>query len=111
MKKCEKGLHFYEDFHRQCPECKLEYIKRWQKNNSDKVNKRTPKWLSKLQNDHIKLFYEAAVKMTKEIGIKFDVDHIIPLQGKNTSGLHVPWNLQVITETENCIKHNKEIKS
>ena len=37
---------------------------------------------------------------------KLVVDHIIPLQGKNISGLHVYDNLQIITETENSIKHN-----
>lgn len=68
---------------------------------------RTPQWLSKLQKDNMKLFYEAAAKMTKEIGIKFAVDHIIPLQNENVSGLHVPWNLQVLTKKENCSKGNE----
>lgn len=38
---------------------------------------------------------------------KFVVDHIIPLQGKNVSGLHIESNLQIITNTENARKHNK----
>ncbi len=67
---------------------------------------RTPKWLSDLHFEHIKLFYEAAAHMTTEIGMKFHVDHIVPLQGKNVSGLHVPWNLQVLTRSENSIKGN-----
>jgi len=40
---------------------------------------------------------------------KFVVDHIVPLQGKLVSGLHVEYNLQIITSTENSSKGNKFI--
>ena len=69
--------------------------------------KRTPKWLTKADNDAMVALYEEAAKLSKETGIKYHVDHILPLQGKKVSGLHVPANLQVIPAKENLKKSNR----
>src|ERR1700677_2380760 len=69
--------------------------------------KRAPKWLTKSDWIEINWAYKIARDLTKETGILHVVDHIIPLRGKNISGLHCPQNLQVLTAKENAIKHNK----
>jgi len=68
---------------------------------------RTPKWLTKEDINKIKQIYYESRMLTLETGVKHHVDHIIPLQGKIVSGLHVPSNLRVITETENVRKNNR----
>jgi hypothetical protein len=66
----------------------------------------TPKWLTKEQLKEMQALYVEAALKTRETGIPHEVDHEEPLQGKNICGLHVPWNLKVVTRTENRKKSN-----
>lgn len=72
-----------------------------------KIIRATPKWLTKEQLLEIEWFYQEAIRLEQETDIIHQVDHIIPIQGKTVCGLHVPWNLQVLTAKENRAKSNK----
>jgi hypothetical protein len=67
----------------------------------------TPQWLTRKQKEEIKQLYVIAVTMTKTTGERYVVDHIVPLINDSVCGLHVPWNLRVITQEENLKKSNK----
>lgn len=84
-----------------------EYLRKWRRKNKKLATfyttkylaskkKRTPSWADL---DAIELFY-----LNCPDG--YEVDHIIPLQGKFVSGLHVLENLQYLTKKENRSKGN-----
>lgn len=93
-----------------------EHMARWRKENPAaydacnrmaklKRQKRVPKWAEK---DRIVALYEKAAAM-RAAGQDVEVDHIIPLQGKLVSGLHVFANLRIISAEENRCKYNSLI--
>ena len=68
--------------------------------------KRTPSWITKAHLKEIEEFYSLAKELQWLSEEKLTVDHIVPLCGKNVSGLHVPWNLQILPVSMNCKKNN-----
>ncbi len=65
------------------------------------VRQACPKWLSEFDLLWLDEIYDLAVKRGLE------VDHIVPITNKKVCGLHVPWNLQLLTRAENARKSNK----
>ena len=97
-----------------------EYRNTWKENNivqvraDTKARRRkhreaTPPWLTRKQKTEIRQLYQIAITMTKTTGEQYVVDHIVPLRSPDVCGLHVPWNLRVITQEENLKKSNKLI--
>lgn len=72
------------------------------------IRRATPSWVDRRE---IRSFYAEASRKTAETGIPHHVDHIEPIQGTDISGLHVPWNLQVVTASYNCAKGNRRLRA
>lgn len=68
-----------------------------------RVKIHTPPWVNQSEIFEI---YKKCQEMNNN-SKKYSVDHIWPLNGKDFCGLHVPWNLRIITTTENASKCNK----
>ena len=128
-----KDLHQKDNKYSLCRRCASKRARNWYKNNRDAILERikdytknnraiknaltakrrarklkaTPSWLSKQHFEAIKEFYKEAKRLEDLFGELYHVDHIVPLQGAHVCGLHVPWNLQVLTASENMSKSNK----
>lgn len=109
----EKRLAEDRARHAAAPERKREYANRYWRENRErtyaKVNQRkarilkaTPPWLTDDQREVIRALYLEAQRRPGE----WHVDHIEPLVGKTSCGLHVPWNLQLLVGDENRRKGN-----
>lgn len=89
-------------------------VRRWRKNNPHKraamnAKRRAAKKQATVRWANLKsisiLYHEAKIR-EELLGIKFSVDHIIPLTHELVCGLHCEDNLQVITYSANSKKSN-----
>lgn len=104
-------------FDKECKDCqKARKRKLFEENEAYRQNKyldrtaygtarggRRAQWADKAA---IKAMYDEARRRTKETGVKWSVDHEIPLRGKLVSGLHVPANLRLLLLSANTAKGN-----
>jgi hypothetical protein len=99
-------------------EKRLIQAKEWAENNKGRANankkaykiakiQACPPWLNEEHHWMIQEAYDLAQTRSEMLGFTWHVDHIVPLRGKKVSGLHVPWNLQVIPGSDNMSKSNK----
>jgi len=107
-----------------------EYCRSWREANKDHISRSYADWLSGNRHivnantaernaaklnatpswadlDAIRAVYAEAARLTAETGVRHEVDHIYPLQGKTVCGLHIAANLQILTRSENARKKNR----
>lgn len=112
------------------PQCVRNATRKWKANNRPTINeykrsyrhknpaavakhemaRRTAErqaYVSWADQSLIRDIYSLARIASKCTGIRFEVDHIIPLRGRTVSGLHVENNLTIVTRSENAQKSNK----
>lgn len=123
-KPCKHG-HVAErrTANKTCVECARATIRKWHSDNRDKANANSKKWrqanrakknadwwdykTKKLMAQGAWNFRDEIKQIYANCPEGYEVDHIFPLRGSNSCGLHVPWNLQYLPAAENRKKGNR----
>ena len=105
---------YYEENHDKVSARKKKYRKKFPEKSAARTAKRkaaklerVPSWSNEADLKAIKKIYARCKRINKLTGIPHQVDHVIPLQGENISGLHHSTNLAIIPAALNRSKNNK----
>lgn len=101
----EKFNEYYREYRKQFEAAHPGLMRSWVQEYRQIKSKACPPWADLKK---IEWFYECAAKWNAENpNNRVEVDHFIPLRGKNVCGLHVHSNLQIINWLDNRSKGNK----
>jgi hypothetical protein len=113
----EKVLNKSLKYQKENPDKTLKRNKKYKKTEKGRINFQVYRNARRKRERHASLggifhkeilaIYNECKRITLQTGIKHEVDHIIPVMHKDVSGLHVPWNLQIIPAKANKQKTNK----
>jgi hypothetical protein len=116
----EKMRMYRKKWEEKNKELVLKNQKKWKTENKDKIlgytRKRqlkiknaVPKWYGEFDDFVMQEAAKLCYRRNLLTGIKWSVDHLIPILSKTACGLHVADNLQVIPSKLNFSKINKMI--
>lgn len=106
---------YWREWYEENKEYRAASYAQWAKQNPHIINaliakrtarklQATPSWANE---EVIRAIYAEAARLTRETGIRHEVDHIYPLQSDVVCGLHCETNLQILTKVDNIRKGNR----
>ena len=119
----EKTREISRNWKKSNPERNEEITRGWREENQDRIRQYSLRWkrenpekhraaeakrrAAKLQRTPPWADLEAITEVYVNCPDGYHVDHIVPLQGKTVSGLHISRNLQYLPAEENLQKGNR----
>ncbi len=91
----------------RCKEVRKASAKKWTDENRSRVyakNSARRAYMRQATFPGFDRWIEAIYETAQDLGLQ--VDHVMPLKGKNFCGLHVPWNMQLLSKSRNSAKRN-----